>query len=410
MIAYAPDGSRRQVFGLFDSSTPIPRHGQYGATISHSGERISFEGAAGLPAFMRGVRLISETAAGMPFMVFRGYGEDRKPQPKAPQLPLLRRPNPDCSPFTVWSYVYASLLRGNAYIYKIKVGGRVKFLYPVNPACVTPDYEGSSPMFELRDREYGPVVDKVGKDQIIHIPGILLTDPYVGVGVVEAHRHGIGNELGRQRFEGRFIYNDSTPSAILRHTGPGSPTPEQRQEIRNGYESRHMGAGNAGRTGMVWGGWEIDQLPVNMQDAQFIESKGHGVQDIGRMLGIPSGLLNDPNAPGGDSPEQENMRLYTHGVKPWQDRVELGLVCDTDLFPQPDWEVRADPMELLRADIQTRFNAYRLARQGGWAKPNEIRGWEGLEDAEGGDEIQQTPVGGAPNNQSGGGAGDANAE
>jgi HK97 family phage portal protein len=198
---------------------------------------------------------------------------------------------------------------------------------------------------------------------------------------------------------------------ILKH--PGNPSPEQRREVRDGFEARHQG--QPGRPALAWGGWDFDTLPINLQDAQFIEAKQYSVQDIGRMLGIPSGLLNDPNAPGGDSPEQENMRLLQHGVAPWMTRLEDALEADADLFPEPDWSVEMDDQGFLRADIQTRWNAYRLGRQGGWITANEVRAREGLPGVDGGDQIQETPVGGAPNSSStsnsnqGGGAGDANA-
>jgi HK97 family phage portal protein len=413
VIFRGQDGAKRELFALFDSSTPIPRPSEWGGSLSSSGVRVSMSTAVGLPAFLRGVRLISETAAGLPFILYRGYGDDRKPQPKAPQLGLLRRPNPDASSsFAVWQYIFTSLITGNAYLWKLKVRGEIKFLYPVNPLCVTPKYDGDRPQFELRDREHGPVVKTVGKGEIIHIPGILLESPYVGVSVVQAHRNGLGTEIGREAFEGRYLANDASPGTVLKHTGPGSPTPEQRNELRTGFEARHQGVGNRGRVGMVWGGWEIDRAPVTLQDAQFIESKRYSVQDIGRMLGIPSGFLNDPDAPGGDSPEQENMRLLQHGVGPWMTRVEQGLASDADLFPEPDWQIEFDEMGFLRAPIKDRWDAYRLGRQGGWVTANEIRVREGLPHVKGGDEIQQTPVGGAanPNNNQGGGAGDANAE
>lgn len=396
MVIRTADGAKRELFGLFDSSTPIPRPSQWGGMLAHSGERVSMEAAAGLPAFLRGVRLISETAAGLPFVLYRGHGDQRKPVQSAPQFEYLRRPNPDvASPVAMWQFVFASMLGGNAYLYKLKVRRKVKHLYAINPKLVTPKYEGSRVIFELRDTENGPVKREVGKDQIIHIPGILLGDPYVGVSVVQSHRNALGAELGRQRFEGRYIHNDGRPGVVLKH--PLSPTKDQRDELRSGFESRHAGAGNAGRVGMLWGGWDIDSLPVSLQDAQFIESKRYSVQDIGRMLGVPSGLLNDPDAPGGDSPEQENMRFLQHGLRPWMDRLEGALASDTDLFPEPDWTVELDDQGFLRADIKTRWDAYRLGRQGGWVTPNEIRAREGLPPVKSGDEIQETPVGGAAN-------------
>jgi HK97 family phage portal protein len=168
--------------------------------------------------------------------------------------------------------------------------------------------------------------------------------------------------------------------------------------------------------GMVWGGWELDAMPVSLQDAQFIETKRYGVQDIGRMLGVPGGFLGEPDYRTPEAPEQENMKFLQHGLMPWMERLEQGLETDVDLFAEPDWEVEMDTAGFLRADIHTRYDAYRLARQGGWKTANEIRSDEGLAPKPGGDEIQQTPVGGGANSStdsaanSNQGGGDANAD
>jgi HK97 family phage portal protein len=395
-------GGQRAQFAAFDSSVPIPRPSQWGGSLSYAGQRVTYESAVGLPAFLRGVRLICETSAGFPIRNFReGQDGSRRPMPVQP---YLRRPNINQSPFQAWSYVFASMLRGNAYIWKVKVGRAktIKQLYPLNPVLVTPKYEGDRPTFEIRERPLGPVVKTVGADTIIHIPGVLVEDPFVGESVVVAHRHGIGTALARQEFEGRYLANDGSPGVVLHHEG--HPTEEQRTAIRAGYEAKHAGPSNAGRVGLMWGGWSIDKTAVSLEDAQFIESQQFTVQDIGRMLGVPAGLLGDPNAPGSDTPEQENMRFLTYGLRPWTERVEQGLANDPDLFPEPDWQVEFDPSRLLMADIQTRWDAYRLGRQGGWITANEIRAKEGLEARPDGDEIQVTPVGGAANPTQDGGS------
>jgi HK97 family phage portal protein len=147
-------------------------------------------------------------------------------------------------------------------------------------------------------------------------------------------------------------------------------------------------------------------MPITMQDAQFIESKRFSVEDIARMLGVPAPLLDGGEQVRGETPEQQNMRFLKHGLMPWMERFEQGLEIDIDLFPEPDWEVEFDEQGFLRADIQTRWNAYRLGRQGGWITGNEIRALEGYEPIKGGDEIQQTPVGGAANPSSSTGSSD----
>jgi hypothetical protein len=83
---------------------------------------------------------------------------------------------------------------------------------------------------------------------------------------------------------------------------------------------------------------------------------------------------------------------------PWTERFDSALNSDADLFPDGSdlfAEHKADG--LLKPATRDRYEAYRAARQGGWVTPNELRRWENLPPVKGGDAIQLTPVGGAPN-------------
>jgi HK97 family phage portal protein len=302
---------------------------------------------------------------------------------------------PGIPTFQVWSFTVVSMMRGNGYLWKQKNGNTVEALYPMDPRRVTVKYKNGIPIFQIRDQPTGKVVATVGPETVIHLPGILLNDPYVGVSVVEAFRHGLGTHLARQEFEARYLANDGRPSIVATH--PENRTREQRDEFRQGFEARHSGPSNAGRLGILWGGWDIKEVSESLQDSQFVDLANFSVQDVARMLNIPSGMLNAPAYRTPETVEQENTRFLQFGLAPWMERLEDGLENDPDLFPTEDLEIEFDATELLRADVQARNDAYLRAKQGGWMTANEIRAREGLPPIEGGDEIQQTPVGGAPN-------------
>jgi HK97 family phage portal protein len=387
--------------GPFDSSVPIPVHSQYGNALSYSGRRVNYEDAIGLPAFFAGVRLISETIARLPAKVYSGQDEEREPVRDTSQAKLLRNPAPKVGnipglpTFQVWSFTVVAMIRGNGYLWKQKNGNKVEALYPIDPRRVTPKYDKGVPRFEIRDQPTGKVTATVGPETITHLPGILLNDPHVGVSVIEAFRHGLGTQLARQEFEARYLANDGRPSIIATH--PENRTREQRDEFRQGFEARHTGASNAGRLGILWGGWDVREVAASMQDSQFIELANFSVQDVARMLNLPSGILNAPTYRTPETVEQENTRALQYGYAPWMERLEDGLENDPDLFPTEDLEVEFDASELLRADIQARYDAYSKSLQTGWQSKNEVRAKEGLPPKPGGDELQQTPVGGAPN-------------
>lgn len=393
MILATPKGNRESFGAAFDSSTPIPRASVYNSHAS----RIDLSDAIGVPAFARGVRLICDTASSFPLRVYQGSSSDRVEQSDAPQAQLLKHPAGREIPSSqVWSYTFASMLRGGAYLFKVKDSrGNVIQLVPVDPRLVTPKYKNGKMKFDLRDKPSGRITSKVGAETILYVAGVLVEHPAIGVSVVDAFRRSISTEIQRHEFENRYLQNDGFPGVILKHAS--NVTRDQREELRESFESRHAGPSNAGRPAILWGGWEIDRVATTLTDAQFIESQKFGVQEVGRMLGIPAGLLNDPDALASPSVESENMRFLQYGLDPWITRLEQALANDVDIFSAPDWSVEFDPARLLRADIKTRFDAYRLARQGGWITANEIRAIEGYAPADGGDQIQETPVGGAPN-------------
>lgn len=397
MILATPRGDKKFA-APFDSSIPIPRASQIG-TFSYSKRRVEIGDAIGVPAFMRAVRLICDTCAGFPLDLYRGEGTDKTQIKVGPQYELIKKPGGrDFTPQQVWSYAIASMIRGGAYLMKVRNSqGRVVKLLPIDPRLVDPKYKDGELTFGLREIPGGKPQRIVGRDEILYAAGILVNHPVLGVSIVEVFKHEIGTQLSRQEFEGRYLANDGFPGVVLRH--PSNVTKDQRDELRDSFEARHAGASNAGRPAVLWGGWEMDRLSMTLTDAQFIQSQHFGVQEIGRMFGIPLGLLNDPEDTSRHTTEQENIRFLQFALDPWMTRLEQAVANDPDIFPESDWSLEFDPSRLLRTDIKTRFDAYRLARQGGWITANEVRSIEGYDAIDGGDEIQQTPVGGAPNIQ-----------
>lgn len=91
------------------------------------------------------------------------------------------------------------------------------------------------------------------------------------------------------------------------------------------------------------------------------------------------------------------MRLLTYTLGPWRIRWRDALWSDPDIFP--DRRLRPNfPTEALRqVDLKTQTEAEHHRRQAGVMTANEIRRPLGLPDHPDGDELQATPVGGAPN-------------
>jgi HK97 family phage portal protein len=234
-----------EVRDIFSGADRIPRPGELGGAWTWSGRNVTFENASGLPAVMACIRLIAETAASLPLEVYQVIdGKTVEPEQYSAQCNLLRRePNEQATAFQVWAHSLSSMLGwGNAYLLKSKARGEVVALYPLDPSRVSPRVEDSEVVFYIRNanQPHDLKGTRLTKADILHIPGLLLTDPYIGVSPIGLHRHVIGNAIGQLEYSSRYFANDGSPGGIIKV--PTQLTKEKREEIKEAWESRHRGA------------------------------------------------------------------------------------------------------------------------------------------------------------------------
>jgi HK97 family phage portal protein len=166
VIVRTPSGGSRELrmpaeFG----SSRIPSPSEYGSWIAATGEAVTVDKAAGLPAVFNAIRLVAETTGSLPLRVYRGRGAEKRTQERTWQWQILHdMPNDEQSSFDFWSDVAASLeTHGNAYIHKVKVTlGRVDAIYVIDPQIVSVqrDRRTGEKLFVIRGRRRGDRADE----------------------------------------------------------------------------------------------------------------------------------------------------------------------------------------------------------------------------------------------------------
>lgn len=354
--------------------------------------------AMAVPAAMRAARLIFESLAMMPVKVMRATGDSLADARDTWQWELLHtKPTAQQSAYAMREWAYGSMLNGNGYLEKLKVGQRVVELLPVDPSRVAPYLRGLELRYRVQ-RGSGQVED-MGADRLLHLPGLLLENPYVGVSPVAYHRATIGAAVARQRHEARLWTNGAKVSSVIAYAQRLEA--EQRRELRESFDAGYV-RGDGG-TLVLDSGATFAPGSLSQSDAQFIESSRQGVEGVANIYGVPIGFLASGDKPGTATPEQDFQRLVSLTLDPWAARFEGALNADPDLFAGTGLVCKVVRNVLLRADVKTRFETYTSARQSGVLTVNEIRALEDYPPVDGGDVIQQTPVGGAPNTPTPGG-------
>jgi len=309
-----------------------------------------------------------------------------------PVAKLFRRPNKWQTWFEFCQQMgSAYLLRGNAYAAILRDGrGRPVALIPINPDLVIVLEAIDGGIFYQVNR-YGLWLSSVLNDFPMAIPSAdvfhlrdLSFNTLVGVSRIGVARDAIGLAMAQEQQASRWAGNGARPTGILQSKKKLQPDTAAR--LKQNWDDFQSGIQNVGRTAVLEDGIEWKQLGLNSVDLQFLDQRNYSVQDIARFFNMPTRKLALPDMTRGSTIIQEEQDYVNTTVAPDLDMWEQKFVQVFDLDDE-GLNVDMDEGRLLRADITTRFNAYRIGLLSGILKPNEARSAERLPKVAGGDEV-----------------------
>ena len=390
-------------FSTSDAHYPVELTG--GA--AHSGESVTETSALALSAVWGCVNLIAGTTATLPFMVYR-IGDDGRRQ-VARNHPLFRvlhdSPNYDQTAVDFWEWMAAAIeLNGNAYARVMRgENGRVSALLPVAPRIVSVkrlvngslEYEWSEDgqQFRLSDKD------------VLHIRGFG-GNPLGGLSTLQFGRGSFGLAQAQERTAGETFRNGLRPSGVL--TFADFLTPENREIAETKLVEKFAGAMNAGRPMVLEGGTTWQQLTINPEDAQMLESRGWSVEEICRFFGVPPFMIGHTakSTSWGKGIEQQTIGFQKFTLRRRLKRIEQAvakqLLSAADRAAGVTVEFNIEG--LLRGDTASRASFYTSMTQIGAMTINEVRAKENLPPVSGGDvprmQKQNVPITEAGNDDS----------
>jgi len=128
---------------------------------------------------------------------------------------------------------------------------------------------------------------------------------------------------------------------------------------------------------------------MSPQDIELLSSRQFQISEICRWYGVPSVMVNDNNGTSvwGSGIAQIVEGFYKITLRPILEKIEASADANLLGTERLNYHAEFDFDALLRSDIKSRFDSYRLGIQGGFLTPNEARAWENLEAREGGDKL-----------------------
>ena len=250
-----------------------------------------------IPAAYRGATLLADLTGQLPWAAWRGGKHSdaaavAPPSLATPRPLLLLDPSPYMDADDVKRAIVASLIfRGNAYLHLTNhdADGRPRFATPVNPdeIRVTWDERKVARRYKWRNQ------DMVAGFDLAHIRLLTLPGEAQGVGPFDAASAVLRGVIGADDYARHLFTDSAVPSGTIK--APGKLTQPEAEALRAQWETQHQGGRG---TAILSGGLEFEALSLTPEQAQFLQTRAWGVQEIARLLGIPGHLLNAGNSPG----------------------------------------------------------------------------------------------------------------
>lgn len=372
----------RGVFGGGRQKSGTQDTGPLGSSYSPA-VAVTEETALQVSAVWACVRLISQTVASLPILVYRKTDQGRVIDDSHWFAKLMaRRPNAYQTRYEFWEYMVGNLaLHGNMYAKKTTLGGQVRSLLPLNPLQVETKLIGGR-VVHLFSADGS--VDALAAESVWHAR--MNGDLIVGRSPLQFGAKIIGIAQAAEQAVTGIYTNGGKRSGVL--SFDRLLTKEQREQIRAHFST--LTTGTDDRLLVLEAGAKFEPISMSPQDIELLASRRFQLEEICRWFGVPSVLVNDTSGSTtwGSGIAQLVEGFYKLNLRPYLEAIENSIT--THLFSDDDrerYEVEFDFEGLLRADMKSRFDGYRVAVTSGLMTPNEARALEWLPAVAGGDKL-----------------------
>ncbi|WP_311749735.1 phage portal protein [Proteus terrae] len=364
---------------------------------SSSGKVVTADKAMQLSAVWACVRLLSESISTLPIKIYKSESDGSRSLAKEHPIYrlLCKQPNFEMTPSRFMLMVVASLcLRGNSFIEKKYIGSKLVALEPLLPQNMTVKRSEQTGMLEYKYTDpLGQKIRTIPINNIMHIRGFGM-DGICGMIPVKIGRDVIGAALSVEESAAKIFENGLQSSGFLSAEQPLNE--EQRERIRS-YLLSFVGSKNAGKMMVLEGGMKYNNVTMNPEAAQMLESRTFSIEEICRWFRVPPFMVGhmDKQSSWASSVEGMNMQFLTNTLRPLLVNIEQEI-SRCLLNGDDDYYAEFSVEGLLRADSAGRSGYYTTALQNGWMSRNDVRRLENLPPIEGGDiytvQLNLTPL------------------
>lgn len=387
---------------MFGSGSDITGFGR-----KKAGELVNTQSAASLSAVYASWRIVSEAIATLP----RNALASPRGLPTYLDRPVwFDSPNVDDTWIEFLGQVMVSLLQsGDAFVLLDWKNAKLEGMTVLDPAsCV----HVRSGVITISNKEHGTSADfpdfqtfrgqARASREILHIRGMSNPGSLSGMSPIRICAETLGVSLASQSYGADFFANDATPAGIIEVPENVRLSSVGQAALRKAWNDMYGSKGMKKSVAVLVEGARFKSLQVSPNEAQFLETRKFGVQEIARIYGVPPHLIGDTtNTTGwGTGMAEQNTAFVVHTLRPYLERLEARFsgVLQVDVnVSSAHMDINEDA--LLRGATTDRWEVLRKNVAAGIMTADEARESEGFRPLSGGKgsvpwiPLQQAPQG-----------------
>ena len=358
------------------------------ANQTAAGVSVTADSAMRIAAVYSCIRVLAETLASLPLLVYRrkaGGGKERAMDHWL--YPILHTaPNGWMTSFGWREMGMAHLcLRGISYSRLVGDARGRRQLIPIHPDRVrATQLDNGRLAYEVVLKNGGSLT--LTQDEMLRVPFMTL-DGVAPITPIQAQRESFGAALAAQEYGARFWANDARPTGGWIEAEGTFKDDEAQKKFQESWQKSMTGE-NRHKTPVLPRGMKYHPLSLTMEDAQFIETRKLQRAEIAGIYRVPPHMIADLERSTNNNIEHQSIDFVVHTMRPWLVRWEQelarGLLTADE---QEEYFVEFLVDGLLRGDATARSNYFRTAVLTGWMNRNEVREIENLNKADGLDDF-----------------------
>lgn len=357
---------------------------------SKTGVNVNEQTAMKFTAVFACVRVLSETLASMPIILYRDrkIGDKSSGKDRAVDHPLYdllkTAPNDEMPSMilkeTMMGHICSS---GNCYAQiRRNRRGEVLDLNILPWTSTEPVRNFESQKIEYQTNDRGKPIT-LPADEVFHIPGLGF-DGIKGYSPIRMAMEAVGLGLAAEEFGARFFSNGANAGGVVEYEGKmGEGAKEQ---FRKSFMEKYGGLGKSNSVLFLENGSKYTKVAIPNNEAQFLETRRFQKEEIASIYRVPLHLIQDLQKSTNNNIEHQSLEFLMYTMLPWFTRWEQYINFKLLRREERQQGYFAEFLinALLRGDTQARAEMLHKMRQDGVINADEWRELENMNPQEGG--------------------------